>query len=134
MAKQKVGAAYGFSAFAVVMLLTLGVMEVINGMTAIAHSNVQVYANTASTSYFLHLTPKGWGFTHVILGILLVAAGFGLVSGRFWARVAGVVVAAIAAVAGFGFVPIYPVWGVIVIALSVTVIWAITSYGRDLRT
>ena len=133
MAKEKVGAAYGFSAFAVVMLLTLGAMEALNGMTAIANRNAQVYLKAEDTTYFLHLTSTGWGITHVLLGVLLAAAGFGVVAGQTWARGFGVVVAAVTAVAGFGFIPIYPVWGVIVVALSITVIWALTTYGRDLR-
>lgn len=133
MTQQKVGAAYGFTAFAVIVLLTLGAMEVLNGMTAIANSNAQIYLNTGDTTYFLDLTPRGWGLIHVILGIALVAAGFALVSGRLWARTVAIVVAAVAAIVGFGFVPIYPVWGVIIIALAVAVIWSLTTFSGDLR-
>ena len=133
MAKEKVGAAYGFSAFAVVVLLTLGAMEVLNGMTAIANNDAQIYLNTGETTYFFHLTPKGWGFTHTILGVALVAAGFGLVSGKTWARAVAIVIAAVAALVGFAFIPIYPVWGIIIIALAVTVIWSLTTYSGDLR-
>jgi len=133
MAKQKVGAAYGFNAFAVVVMVTLGVMQVLNGMTAIANRDAQVYVKTEDHTYFMHLTPAGWGITHTILGIALVAAGFGIVAGQVWARAAGVVVAALTAIAGFGFVPIYPVWGILAIALSVAAIWSLTTYGGDLR-
>ena len=133
MTQQKIGAAYGFTAFAVIVLLTLGAMEVLNGMTAIANSNAQVYLNAGDETYFLHLNPKGWGFTHTIVGILLIAAGFGLVAGKAWARGAGIAIAAIAALVGFGFIPIYPVWGVIIIALAVTVIWSLTTFHGDLR-
>jgi hypothetical protein len=133
MAQQKVGAAYGFTAFAVIVLLTLGAMEVLNGMTAIANSNAQVYLNTGDTTYFLHLNPKGWGITHTLLGIALVAVGFGLVAGKGWARGASIGVAAVAALIGFAFTPIYPIWGVIIIALSVAVIWSLTTFHGDLR-
>ena len=133
MAQQKVGAAYGFTAFAVIVLLTLGAMEVLNGMTAIANSNAQVYLNAGDKTYFLHLNPKGWGFTHTILGIALVASGFALVSGKTWARAVAIVVSAVAALVGFGFIPIYPVWGIIIIALAVTVIWSLTTFHGDLR-
>jgi hypothetical protein len=122
MTQQKVGAAYGLTAFAVVVLFTLGAMEVLNGMTAIANNDAQVYLNTGDTTYFLHLTPKGWGFTHLVLGIALVAGGFGLVAGRTWARAVAIVVAAVATIVGFGFIPIYPVWGILIVALSVAVI------------
>ena len=133
MAKEKVGAAYGFSLFAVLMLLTLGAMEVINGMTAIANNDAAAYVKTADKTYLFHLTPQGWGITHLILGLLLVACGFGVVSGNIWARSGGIAVAAVTAVVGFGFVPIYPVWGIIIIALSVAVIWSLTTFHGDLR-
>ena len=133
MTQQKVGAAYGFTAFAVIVLLTLGAMEVLNGMTAIANNDAQVYVNTGDKTYFLNLTPTGWGITHVLLGIALVASGFALVSGTAWARGVAIVVAAVAAIVGFGFIPIYPVWGIIIIALAVTVIWSLTTYSGDLR-
>jgi hypothetical protein len=115
------------------VLLTLGAIEVLNGMTAIANKHAQVYLKTGDETYFLHLTSRGWGITHVLLGILLAAAGFGVVAGKVWARTIGVVIAAVTAIAGFGFVPIYPAWGIIVVALSVTVIWSLTTYGGDLR-
>ena len=133
MSKQKVGAAYGVTAFAALMLLTLGAMEVLNGLTAIANSNAKVYLKTQDNTYFLHLTSTGWGITHTLLGVLLVAAGFGVVAGQPWARGAGFVVSVAAAIAGFAFIPIYPVWGVIIVALSVAVMWALSTYGGDLR-
>jgi len=133
MTQQKVGAAYGFTAFAAIVLMTLGAMEVLNGMTAIANNDAQVYLNAGDKTYFLHLTPKGWGFTHTILGIALVAAGFALVSGATWARIVAIAVAAVTAIVGFGFIPIFPVWGIIIIALSVAVLWALTTFHEDLR-
>lgn len=133
MAQQKVGAAYGFTAFAVVVLFTLGAMQVLNGMTGIANNDAQAYVNTGDKTYYFHLTPTGWGLTHVLIGIALIAAGFGLVSGAGWARGVAIVVAAVAAIAGFMFVPIYPVWGIVVIALAVAVIWSLTTFSGDLR-
>lgn len=133
MTQQKVGAAYGFTTFAVVILLTLGVMQVLNGMTAIANSNAQAYVRTADTTYYLHLTPTGWGLTHTIVGAALLAAGFALVGGATWARVVGIAVAAIAAMVGFAFTPIYPAWGIIIVALAIAVIWSLTTFRGDLR-
>ena len=48
-----------------------------------------------------------------------------------WARAVGIMLAVISAIANFFFIPYYPVWAVLIIALDVAVIWALASYGRD---
>jgi len=132
-ANKPSGAAIGFSAFAAIMLLVIGVFQVIAGITAIAKNNVVIYANTAADkSYFLHLSTKGWGWTHLILGIVLFLAGLGILSGQVWARTVGVIVAAASAIVNFAFIPVYPVWAIVIIAIDITVIWALTAHGRDI--
>lgn len=126
------GAAIGFSAFAAIMLLTIGVFQVIAGISAIAKDDAVIFANTAEKSYFLHLSTSGWGSIHLVLGIVLFLAGLGVLSGQVWARTVGVVVAGVSAIANFAFIPIYPVWSIIIIALDVAVIWALTAHGRDI--
>ena len=49
-----------------------------------------------------------------------------------WARTVGVLLAGIVAVVSFAWLPWYPVWGVLLITLSVIVIWALTAHGRDI--
>ena len=36
------------------------------------------------------------------------------------------------AIENFMFIPIYPVWSIIIVAVAVTVIWALTAHGRDM--
>ncbi len=61
-----------------------------------------------------------------------MAAGFGIFSGNVAARTVGVIVAIISAVINFMWLPYYPVWAVIVIAIDIAVVWALTAHGRDL--
>jgi len=131
-ANKPSGAAIGFSAFAAIMLLVIGVFQVIAGITAIAKNNVVIYAHAADKSYVLHLSTKGWGWTHLILGIVLFLAGLGILSGQVWARTVGVIVAAASAIVNFAFIPVYPVWAIVIIAIDITVIWALTAHGRDI--
>ena len=127
------GVAMGFTAFAAIILLVIGVFQVLAGITAIAKDNVQIYAHTtADKTYFLHLSTTGWGWMHLILGIVIFMAGLGIMSGQVWARTVGVVLAGLSAIANFAFIPIYPVWAIVIIALDVTVIWALTVHGRDI--
>ena len=128
------GVAIGFTAFAAIMLLVIGVFQAIAGISAIAKDDSYIFANTAQESYVLHLNTAGWGWIHLILGIVIFLAGLGLLAGQVWARTVGVIVAAIAAIANFAFIPIYPIWSIVVIAICVTVIWSLTAHGRDIAT
>jgi hypothetical protein len=40
--------------------------------------------------------------------------------------------ALLSAIAGFAWLPWYPVWGIIIVAIAVSVIWALTIHGRDI--
>jgi hypothetical protein len=62
---------------------------------------------------------------------VVVLAGFGLFSGAVWARTVGVILAVISAIVGFAWIPWYPVWGIVWIAVAIAVIWALTAHGRD---
>jgi hypothetical protein len=128
------GAAIGFAAFAAIMLLVIGVFQVIAGITAIAKDETVIFANTADKSYWLHLDTTQWGWIHLILGIVIFLAGLGVLSGQIWARTVGVIIAGLAAIVNFAFIPIYPLWSILVIAICVAVIWALTAHGRDIAT
>ena len=58
-------------------------------------------------------------------------AGWGLLSGQTWARVVGITVAVLSAIAAFLWLPYYPFWALLIIALDVFVIWAIAAHGRE---
>jgi uncharacterized membrane protein (DUF106 family) len=74
-----------------------------------------------------------WRWIHLILGIVVLLAGFSLFSGAVWARTVGVIMAVISALVGFAWLPYYPIWGIIFIAIAVAVIWALTAHGRDME-
>ena len=58
--------------------------------------------------------------------------GFGLFSGPVWARTVGVIIALVSGITVFVWLLAYPVWGVIMIAVDIAVIWALTAHGRDI--
>jgi len=73
-----------------------------------------------------------WGWIHLIIGIIVATSGAYLLTGAVLARVVGVIMAAVSAIAGFAWMPYYPIWGITVVALAVSVIWALTAHGRDI--
>ena len=126
--RQPSGWAIGFTMFAAIMLMIAGSFQIIAGLTGIFEN--EVYA--ATQDYFLKFDVSTWGWIHLIWGVLVLIAGLGLLSGSLWGRTLGVIAAAVSAVANFAFIPIYPVWSIVMIAVSVAVIWALTAHGRDI--
>ena len=59
---------------------------------------------------------------------MLAVTGFFILTGQPWARVVGIVVAVLSALANFLFIPYYPIWALVIIALDVAVIWALATY------
>ena len=122
------GAAVGWSMFAGIMLILIGVMDVIQGIVALAKDEFYVVGR----EWVFEFDITGWGWIHLILGIVLVVSGAGIFSGNVLARTVGVVVASLAMIANFAWLPYYPIWSMIVIAISIAVIWALTVHGRDI--
>jgi uncharacterized membrane protein len=116
------GWAVGAYAFAAVIMILVGVFQAIAGIAAIAEDEFFV----VTPNYVFEGDATGWGWVHLILGIVLVLAGFGLFAARTWARTVGVTLAGLSAVANFFFIPYYPFWAILIIALDVWVIWALT--------
>jgi hypothetical protein len=65
--------------------------------------------------------------------VLLVVVGYAVLSARSWARFTAVGLAGISAIVNFLFLPAYPVWAVIVIALDLIVVFALLVHGGELR-
>lgn len=74
---------------------------------------------------------SGWGWIHLVLGIVLAVTGYFILSGQPWARAVGIAVAALSALANFLFIPYYPIWALVIIALDVAVIWALSTYRPE---
>ena len=82
---------------------------------------------------YAEATANTWGWTALILGVLVLFAAFGILKGATWARVVAVILTALQAIAHFGTVRGYPVWSFIVIVLCVFVIYALTVHGKELK-
>jgi hypothetical protein len=111
----------GWTTFAAILLIFSGAMAIFEGIAAIAKDDV--FVATRNFSYSWSLT--GWGWVHLILGIVIVLAGLALFRDAFWARGVGVVLAALSMLANFIWLPHYPFWATVLIALDAFVIWAL---------
>ncbi|WP_445525762.1 DUF7144 family membrane protein [Streptomyces cyslabdanicus] len=113
--------ATGLTAFAAVMLMIAGVLDIFRGIMGIAHDDVFV----TTRNYVFQYDLTGWGWIHLVLGVLAVIISIGLFQTALWARVAGVAIAGLIILANFLSLPYYPVWSVVMIAFSGFIIWAL---------
>ncbi|RRO20675.1 hypothetical protein EIL87_02080 [Saccharopolyspora rhizosphaerae] len=120
----------GWIYFGAVVLVAGGIVQFVNGLIALADSGM------------MYLLPSGMavqvsfasvGISFMIMGIVLAAAGIGVMSGKTWARVLAITLAVLSVLGNIAFFTAYPIWSAIVIVLDVLVIYALVAHGKELR-
>ena len=117
----------GMSVFAAIVMITIGIFHVVQGLAALFQNEIYV----VGAQYVFSFDLTAWGWIHLLAGILLIAAGFAVWTGRVWARSVGIGFAVLSMIANFLFLPYYPVWSLLIIALDVFVIWALCVYTGE---
>lgn len=120
----------GWVGFAGVAMVVLGVFHIVQGLVALLKND---YFVVRSNRLLVDVGYTAWGWVHLVLGAIVLVAGFMVFAGQLWARVVGTAVAVVSAITSIAFLAAYPVWSVLVIALDVMVIWALTVHGAEIR-
>ena len=128
MTSRPSGWAIGWTTFAGVMMIMAGIWWIIAGLVAIFNDDFYVVGQ----EWIFQFSTTSWGWIHLILGSVVLFAGFGLFQAAVWARTVGVIIAVLQGLVGFAWLPWYPIWGIIFIAVSIAVIWALTAHGEDI--
>ena len=111
--------------FASTIMILVGIFQAFAGLAAIIDD--QFYVVTQNYAFDIDVTAYGW--IHLIIGIVVVLAGFALWQRKVWAATVAIFLAMLSAIANFFFIPYYPFWSILMIALAIWVIWAITRPG-----
>jgi hypothetical protein len=119
--------AVGFAWFAAAMLIMIGAFQFFEGLAAVIENEFFV----VGPNYVYEFDVTAWGWIHMILGVIVAFAGWAVFSGQTWARAVGITVAVISAIAQFFYIPYYPIWAVLIIALCVACIWGLAAFGRN---
>ena len=119
----------GLITAAAVVLILAGVMHAMQGVVGLATNEFYV----VTQRWLFQFDVTTWGWVHIVIGLIGAATGVGLLYGASWARIVGVVVAAVSVIANFLWLPYYPLWAVIIIAFDVFVIWALIVSWQDLK-
>lgn len=121
----------GWIYFAGVVLLIGAAIDIIYGLMAIIGPNTAYFVG--SQGGVASFNVAGWGWWSLIIGLAMVVLAFFLLTGRTWARVLVTIVVALNAVGHVASLPAQPWWSIVMIALDVLVIYAVTVHGREVR-
>jgi hypothetical protein len=126
--RQPSGWAIGFTVFAGVTMIAIGILHVLWGIAAIV--NGEFFVVGPHYTYAFDVTT--WGWIHLGVGVIVGIAGFFLFSGALVARIVAAAVALLSLIANFLAIPYFPVWSIVIIAMDLAVLWAVTVRGRDM--
>lgn len=117
------GFATGIAYFAGTILVTAGILQLLNGIAAISKGDFFVRA----PNYVYDIDISTWGWIHLIIGVVLIVVGVGVFLGQTWAMATALVLAVLSLIANFMFIPYYPLWSLLIIVLDILVIWALSK-------
>ncbi|MDO3647979.1 DUF7144 family membrane protein [Nocardia mangyaensis] len=118
------GIAAGTSIGAGILLAVVGVLQIFQGISAVAKDDLIV----VGPEYLYQFDLTSWGWWHIVIGAVAVIIAIGLLAGQTWGRVAAMVIAALSIIANFLWLPYYPWWSILIIAVDIVVIWAIATW------
>ncbi|HUA12981.1 MAG TPA: hypothetical protein VL989_00555 [Candidatus Sulfotelmatobacter sp.] len=118
----------GWIYFASFMLMVIGVLQAIAGLTGIFKGGFYV----VTQSHLLVFDYRTWGWISLVLGIIIFMAGYELLKGSVWARVIAIILACLSIIANVAFINAYPIWSVIIIVIDVIVIYSLFVHGDEL--
>ncbi|WP_244927965.1 hypothetical protein [Nocardioides sp. W7] len=119
--------ATGLILFAGILMILAGGFQTLAGVVAVFQDEFYV----TTRNYLLQFDATSWGWIHLLIGLVVLFAGFAVMSGKTWGRVVGITLAVLSALSNFAFIPYYPFWSLAIIALDVFIIWALAAHGRD---
>ena len=127
--RQPSSGAIGWISFAGIMLVIAGSFAMLAGLGGIINPDAFV----VTKDNIFKLSTTSWGWWHLIVGAIIFFSGIGVFTGNVLARTIGVIAAIVSMISAFVWMPIYPIWGITIIAIDFAIIWALAVHGRDIQ-
>ena len=115
----------GWIAFAALILIIAGVMDILNGLWAIDSQD------TAVDALFWDNNLEAWGWFYLVVGIVLVVTGAFIFRRAPWASAVGIAVGCIGAILNIFWIFTFPLASILLVTLNLIVVYALTTYGMD---
>jgi hypothetical protein len=116
----------GWLSFAGIVAFVVGIFNVMDGLVALFKNDYYL----VTSQDILVFNFAAWGWIWLILGLTQIAIGAGILTGLPWARAAGVAMAVLVAIGQLAFLRAFPVWSVLVIAMCVLLVYALTAHSH----
>ena len=119
------GWAAGGVTFAMTIAFLIGTFQILQGLVAVLNDDYYV----VTRNYTFDLDVSAWGVIHIIIGAVWIVVALGLYARALWGVIGGLAIAMLSALSNFLFIPYYPIWSLLLIALNVWVIWSLSRPG-----
>lgn len=123
----------GWIGFAGCLMVILGAIEAIQGFFALIDDEKIV----ATGKGLAIIDATGWGWVHLLWGLLILLAGYGLLTAQGWARWFTIFAVGLNAIAQMAFLAnypnAYPLWNVAILGLEVVVLYALTVRWDEIQ-
>ena len=119
----------GWLIFAGTVLGLAGIMRILDGIWALMYDG---RAPEELQDALLGHSFDTYGWLWIAIGVVLILASFGILQGSQISRWVGFIAAGLLAVSATLWLPVYPIWSLVYIAIAVMVFYALARYGgRD---
>lgn len=119
----------GWLGFASVIMILSGMFQAIEGLVGLARPAFFIVSRQSQV--LIVSSVHAWGWINVVVGAIILLTGVALLSGATWAKVVTVLFALGSAIVNMLYLPLYPIWSIICIALSVIVVYALMAHGAE---
>ena len=119
----------GWVYFARLMMMLVGGFQAISGLVALFKDDFYLVTERS----LLVFDYDTWGWVHLVMGIVIFAAGVALMNGAAWARMVGILLAGLSLFANMAFLSAFPLWSILMIVVDILVIYALTVHGGEVR-
>ncbi len=117
----------GWAATGAILMVIVGGFKAISGFIGLFNDEWLVRGFNAY--YFIDISALAWWY--LIVGVILVLAGLAVMNGRAWGRWVGVFAAGIAIISELLWLPIYPLWSILLITMYVFIIVGLVAVGTE---
>ncbi|GAA4731128.1 DUF7144 family membrane protein [Actinomycetospora chibensis] len=121
----------GWVRFGGIVMAVTGTFSVLEGILALAAPTTYVTIDGA----VLAIDLVAWGWLHLALGVLVLATGAALLGRDVpgWARALGIGLVTVNMIVQLAWLPAYPIWSILVLALDGLVLYALMATWDDTR-
>ena len=103
----------GWAAMAGVLMIVVGAFKAFSGFIGLFNDEWIVRGFNAY--FFIDLTALAWWY--LLIGLILVLAGLAAMQMKAWGRWVGVIAVGLAMISEFMWLPVYPIWSILLITL-----------------